>query len=315
MPKAYMVDVSVIIPTYNRAHFIGDAIRSVQEQVYASGRRPQIEIIVADDGSTDDTAQVVATFGDQVIYLPCPHRGLPAATRNAALTQARGEFIAFLDSDDLFLPPKLDRQLAAFARHPEAGVVYSDGNFFRTTPAQVEGHVLDGQPTPSGYVFGELTAGNFLFLQTTLIRRRALQVVGLFDENSDFFAVEDYDLLLRLAAQFQFVYEPGSVAAIRRHAGSISREAMAHKRRILQVLAKIEDSFPELADGHADAFHEAGVRLNGALAWGELRNRNLTTGLHHTFICVNHMTHVPGRTMRWGTTWLRNRQKRHSAQA
>ncbi|MEZ4663131.1 MAG: glycosyltransferase [Caldilineaceae bacterium] len=74
-----MVDVSVIIPTYNRAQFIGDAIRSVQEQKYATSRQPELEIIVADDGSTDDTPQVIAAFSNQVTYLPCPHRGLPAA--------------------------------------------------------------------------------------------------------------------------------------------------------------------------------------------------------------------------------------------
>ncbi|MEZ4663132.1 MAG: hypothetical protein R2911_36750 [Caldilineaceae bacterium] len=223
--------------------------------------------------------------------------------------------MAFLDSDDLFLPLKLDRQLAAFARHPEAGVVYSDGDFFRTTPDQVDGHVLDGQPTPSGDIFGDLIAGNFLFLQTALIRRRALEAIGSFDENRQFFAVEDYDLLLRLAAQFEFIYEPGSVAAIRRHTGSISRDVMAHKRRILQVLTKMKSCFPELANRHADAFHEAAAGLNGALAWGELRNHDLAASLSHALRCLNHMAHAPGRTVRWATNWLQSRQKRHSVQA
>ena len=310
-----MVDVSVIIPTYNRAQYVGDAVRSVHKQTFATGKRPAIEIIVADDGSTDNTPQVMEAFGNQVIYLRCAHRGQPAATRNAALKRAQGEFIAFLDSDDLFLPHKLERQLSAFTHYPEAGVVYSDGDFFRRTPTLVEGHVLDGQPTPSGHVFGDLVAGNFLFLQTTLIRRSALEAVGPFDENRDFFAVEDYELLLRLAAQVQFVYEPGSVAAIRRHAGSISKEVLALKRRILHVLNKIEACFPELATRHAGAFHEAAVRLHGALAWGDLRNRRLWASLSHSVICGKHVAHVPGRTIHWTIAWLSNHHKRHSALA
>jgi glycosyltransferase involved in cell wall biosynthesis len=124
-----METVSVIIPTYNRAELISQAIDSVLAQTV-----PAHEIIVADDGSTDDTAAVVAAYGDRVRYLALPHRGQPAATRNAGIRAATGVLLAFLDSDDLFLPDKLARQIAALAQTPAAGVVYSNGLYFRTTP-------------------------------------------------------------------------------------------------------------------------------------------------------------------------------------
>ena len=127
--------MSVIIPTYNRAAYIADAIQSVQSQDHAD-----VEIIVADDGSTDDTPAIVAGFGDALLYLPLAHSGLPAATRNRGLAKATGDFVAFLDSDDLFLPHKLKSQLSVLLSHPEAGLVYSDGYYFRDDP---------GQPTPT----------------------------------------------------------------------------------------------------------------------------------------------------------------------
>ena len=108
-----MPRVSVIIPTYNRAHLIRQALESALAQTCRD-----FEIIVADDGSTDHTAEVVAQFGSAVTYIPLPHRDQPAATRNGGLRVARGEFVAFLDSDDLFFPNKLALQIAALEAHP-----------------------------------------------------------------------------------------------------------------------------------------------------------------------------------------------------
>ena len=97
-----MPTVSVVIPTYNRADLLSSAIDSVLAQSC-----PASEILVVDDGSTDTTAQVVMGYGHPVQYLQLPHTGLPAATRNAGIRAATGDLLAFLDSDDLFLPDKL----------------------------------------------------------------------------------------------------------------------------------------------------------------------------------------------------------------
>src|SRR5687768_11556765 len=109
-----MSRVTVIIPSYNRADLLGDAIASVLAQTYQ-----EIEVIVADDGSTDHTAEVVARFGARVTHLALPHRGQPAAPRNSALAVATGDYIAFLDSDDLYLPHKLALQVPILEANPQ----------------------------------------------------------------------------------------------------------------------------------------------------------------------------------------------------
>lgn len=283
-----METVSVIIPTYNRADLISQAIDSVLAQTV-----PAHEIIVADDGSTDDTAAVVAAYGDRVRYLALPHRGQPAATRNAGIRTATGSLLAFLDSDDCFLPDKLAQQIAVLAQTPAAGVVYSNGHYFRTTPAEPVGRVLDGLPTPSGWVFGELLAGNFLAPPVVLVRRRALDVAGLFDESPACVAVEDFDLWLRLAALTPFVYAPGDVAAIRRHASGISRNTANLRRGVLNVLAACDRRSPVLMQQHAAARHEAYARSHGAVAVAEARAHHWRAAATHACAAVGHLLHMP----------------------
>ena len=284
-----MQTVSVIIPTYNRVDLIAQAIDSVLAQAY-----PQTEIIVADDGSTDDTAAVVGVYDDRVRYLALPHRGQPAATRNAGIRAATGDLLAFLDSDDLFLPNKLAVQVAALTQNQAAGVVYSNGVYFRTTPDAPLGRVLDGLPAPSGWVFGQLLVGNFLAPPVVLIRRAALDAVGLFDESPELFAVEDYDLWLRLAAHMPFVYVPGDVAAIRRHADGISRNTARLRRGVLAVLEACDRHFPALMHQHAAERHEAYALSHGAVTAAKVRARRFRPAVFHGFSAAGHLLQMPG---------------------
>lgn len=297
--------VSVIIPTYNRAAYIAEAIRSVLAQTYHS-----VEIIVADDGSTDNTAEVVAGLGDAVTYVSLPHRGQPAATRNGGLRVARGEFIAFLDSDDLFFPDKLATQLAGFEAHPEAGLVYSNAYFFRDEPSQPTVHALDGLPSPSGDVFADLLRGNFLAPQAVLMRRACLQAVGVFDENPDFFAVEDYDLFLRVAAMFPVIYVPGDVAAMRRHNQSISRDAVNLRLRFVLVLEKMEALYPDLVRQHRAALNEGYARNHGAVALGRLGQHQVLPALGHLLQAFRYSLRTPGYGTRAFLQWVRRRRVR-----
>jgi glycosyltransferase involved in cell wall biosynthesis len=303
MPK-----ISVIIPTYNRATYITEAIRSVQAQTY-----PNAEIIVSDDGSTDNTAEIMAGLGDAVTYIPLPHRGQPAATRNAGLRVAKGEFVAFLDSDDLFLPDKLALQVAAFEAHPAAGLAYSNGHFFCDDPVHRTGYVLDGLPTPSGDIFPELLRGNLMSPPTVLIRRSCLEAVGVFDERPDFFAVEDYDLWLRVAACFPIIYVPGDVAAIRRHQQSISRDVATLRRRVLRVLAKMDALYPQLMREHRAARHEAYARNHGAVALAELERAHIALGLWHGLLAFTHALQMPGLGANAFVAWWQRRDKRRGA--
>ena len=297
--------VSVVMATYNRAAYIADAIRSVQSQEYDC-----VEIIVADDGSTDSTPEIVSQFGPSMTYLQLPHRGQPAATRNAALKTAQGEYVAFLDSDDLFLPGRLEEQVSALVKHPDAGLAYSNGYFFRDHPGQPTGHVLDGLPTPSGEALADLLRGNFLAPPVVLIRRNCLDTVGNFDERSEFFAVEDYDLWLRIAARFPLIYVPGDVAAIRRHGESISRDVAALRTGVIHVLAKLEASHPHRTRQHRTALCEGYARNHGAVALERFRQGQISGGLQHATPAFRYSLRTPG----WGTRvllqWIRRRRVR-----
>lgn len=116
--------VSVLIPCYNTGRFLPDAIESVLNQTYQD-----FEIIIVDDGSQDNTAEVVARY-PRVRYFPCPHRGVSAA-RNTAISLAHGEILAFLDADDMWTPDKLEKQVGYLASHPDCQLVFTQAaNFF-----------------------------------------------------------------------------------------------------------------------------------------------------------------------------------------
>lgn len=191
--------ISVIIPTYNQESYIAAAIDSVLEQRLPAGYR--LEIIVADDDSTDGTAKVVKTYGQKVRFKKMVHTGKPASTRNAALRLAKGELIAFLDGDDLWVKDKLAAQLKVF---DDSAVMLSFGNAIVID--------ADGKPTGStvvkaselkgGEKFQSLVEQNVISTLTVMVRRQALEVVGNFNEADRLFGAEDYELWLRILAKF-----------------------------------------------------------------------------------------------------------------
>jgi glycosyltransferase involved in cell wall biosynthesis len=302
--------VSIVIPTYNRASLIGEALHSVQAQTFQD-----FEIIIADDGSTDNTAQVVQQFGESSIYIPLPHRGQPAATRNGGLRVATGEFIAFLDSDDVYFDHKLAAQVAAFDAHPEVGVVYSDGIYFRDTLSQPIGHVQTGLPSPSGNVFAELLRGNFLAPPIVLIRKTCLDSIGWFDEHPRYILVEDYDLWLRLATQYPFLYAPGNVAAIRRHSGNSSAHVATLRQRTLHVLEKMDVLFPDVMRRYRLARHEAYARNYGAVAIAEFRQKHLLSGFSAGGRAFYHTLQLPGFGLKEFAAWWKRRRLRREISA
>ncbi|MCC6454285.1 MAG: glycosyltransferase [Caldilineaceae bacterium] len=300
-----MPRVSVIIPTYNRAELLGDAIASVLAQEYQD-----FEVIVADDGSTDQSAEVVKRFGPRVIHLALPHRGQPAAPRNAALAVAAGDYIAFLDSDDLFLPHKLALQVPILEANPQIGLVYSDGYFFAGDPDKMTGHALAGLATPSGNVFGELLRANFIFMPLILVRRTLLEASGGFDEHPDLLVAEDYDLWLRLALQTSFQYVPGDVAAIRLHPGNISANTLRIRQRILGILQRLDAQRPALMAQYALARHEAYAINHGAIAQEALRQRHTGLAMHHLGRALWHTAQLPGFGLAFLRAWKNRRRLR-----
>ncbi len=230
--------VSVIIPTHNRAQLLPRAIGSVLRQTAAE----VCDIVVVDDGSTDATAAVVARYGRAVRLLRQEHAGA-AAARNAGIRATDGEFVAFLDSDDEWAPDKIAAQLAALARWPEA--VFVSGASVARYPDREEPRVTDAVPhdVPADFA-PALCAGNFLFTPTVLVRRTALDAVGLFCPALR--RRHDYHLWVRLACHGRGIYlsrllawfavgAAGSLSAAREEALLAELDA---RRRLRTLLAR-----------------------------------------------------------------------------
>lgn len=201
--------VSVIIPTYNRAQYIGESIRSVLLQTYAD-----FEIIIVDDGSTDDTPKVIEAISDpRVRYVRQENRGRSQA-RNHALSLARGRYITFLDSDDLYLPDKIELQVAYLARHPGAGMVYTSAYCINEV-GELLAHRYEA--TASGMIYEQIAFFTpvTITLPTVMTYREVLDRVGGFDENMSRF--EDTDMWRRISKSYRIEAMPEFTCRLRTH--------------------------------------------------------------------------------------------------
>ena len=188
--------VSVIIPTYNRAELLRLTVESVLAQTY-----PRIEILVVDDGSTDDTPRMMERYVRRVKYIRQPHHAADA--RNTGIAHATGVYLNFLDHDDLMLPAKIARQVEALETQPDAALVTC-----RYYHINGDGTRLDKTGVlPQGHVLGALLCENFVWSGAPLIRRTCLDQVGVFDEGV---SCNDWEMWLRIAAGYAFaaVQEP-----------------------------------------------------------------------------------------------------------
>jgi glycosyltransferase involved in cell wall biosynthesis len=183
--------VSVIIPTYNRAAVLREAIESVLSQSYT-----QFELIVVDDGSTDATAELLLQYGEKVSVLHTGHGG-PSAARNCGIAVARGSHIAFLDSDDVWLPEKLRSQKLFLQDHSEARICQTEEIWIRSG---VRVNPMKKHKKYSGWIFEQCLPLCIVSPSAVMIERSIFDEVGLFDEA--FPACEDYDLWLRISARY-----------------------------------------------------------------------------------------------------------------
>lgn len=191
--------VSVIMPTYNHAKFIGNAIESVLGQSYKN-----LELIIVDNYSEDDTEKIVASFADKRIkYLKFKNHGIIAASRNYGIKNSQGKYIAFLDSDDIWHYSKLEKQLQYFCDKEIVGVG-SQAILIGDTPFDCRGY--RGRST-KGYVdydYYSILNSNPIMTSSVIVRRHILSVVGGFDENPNFRFIEDWELWLRMAREGNF---------------------------------------------------------------------------------------------------------------
>ncbi len=217
--------VSIIIPTWNRASLVGEAVESALAQTC-----PWCEVIVVDDGSTDETAAALARFGGRIRVLRQPQRGC-ASARNAGAASARGRYLAFLDSDDRMEPEHVALLLPVLESDPAIGFAYGDGWYMAA-----DGHLLELAPAMAGLPIEAGFAEAFferpyIFIQATLIRADAFRTVGGFDET--LWHNEDSDLLLRLAMQFPVRHVPAPIVLVRQHPGGKSNDRPAIYRALL----------------------------------------------------------------------------------
>jgi glycosyltransferase involved in cell wall biosynthesis len=195
----------VVIPTHNRATFISAAIESILAQ---RNSECSYEIIVVDDGSTDDTEEVLRPYANSIRYCKIDHSGLPAKARNVGISEARGELIAFLDSDDLWVEEKFALQVPVFD-DPAVMMSYGQARKIHGNDRTPREHVVDPVKLPQGKSFLLLLEQNVISTLTVVARRSALLQVGGFDESPELRGVEDYELWLRLIAAF-----PNGIASV-----------------------------------------------------------------------------------------------------
>jgi glycosyltransferase involved in cell wall biosynthesis len=223
--------VSVIIPTYNRGWIVKEAIDTVLEQDF-----DDYELIVVDDGSDDNTPAILKAYGKKITVLHQPNKGVSAA-RNHGIAAASGRLIAFLDSDDLWLPRKLSAQVKFFKDHPDAVVNQTQEHWIRDgvrVNPKIKHHKF------SGMIFEKSLALCLVSPSAVMIQKSLFGTVGVFDE--DLPACEDYDLWLRISCRYP-VHLIETALIIKRggHADQLSKATGLDKYRI-QSLVKIIDS-------------------------------------------------------------------------
>jgi glycosyltransferase involved in cell wall biosynthesis len=229
VPKRKPVRVSVVIPVYNAGESLREAVQSVLSQTLRS-----FEIILVDDGSTDPITQtMIRSFGRRVRVVRQPNAG-PASARNLGISHASGEWIAFLDQDDLWTPEKLETQLNV-AESTGADIIYTNARNFGELDRVTE---LRNDPSqmPSGDIFESLLLDNMLTMAGVIVRASLFRSVGLFRSEVD--GVDDWDMWLRASAagaQFAAVQKPLTI--YRWHSASLSKrheQMKEHRVRVLQ---------------------------------------------------------------------------------
>jgi glycosyltransferase involved in cell wall biosynthesis len=236
------VQVSVVIPTFNRRGLVHEAVASVCAQDAAPD-----EVVVVDDGSTDGTAAALArTFGTRIRIVCTDHRGVSAA-RNRGVAESRGELIAFLDSDDLWLPGQLAAQVAFFVQHADADICQTEEIWIRNG---VRVNPCAHHRKPSGDVFEPSLQLCLISPSAVMLRRRLFERVGGFDENLP--VCEDYDLWLRIARDTPiWLIDQPLVVKRGGHSDQLSRQVWGMDRFRVAALARL------LAEGNLSDAHWA----------------------------------------------------------
>lgn len=248
-----MAELSVVVPTFNRADLLPAVVASIR-----AGGVDGVEIIVVDDGSTDGTADRIAGLG--VRYIRQANAG-PASARNAGAAVAQGKYIAFLDSDDRWRPGVAREIVDALDQHPTLGGIFTDaviengtvGSFLNWPDRPGIADLPAQSPKPGLRVFESrpllqrLVERNFIFLGSVIVRREGFTEIGGFD--TSFFGTEDWEFCLRLAARFELGCWHNPLAVYVRHGSNLSSDTDRMQADSCETLKKLRsDETPEFAE-------------------------------------------------------------------
>ena len=237
-----MLNISAIIPTYNNAAFIKDAVLSIQQQSV-----PVTEIIIVDDGSTDNTAQVIQSLKGNIHYIRQQNQG-PSAARNTGIKAAKGDLIAFLDADDQWTTDKLQKQLKALQNSPELKLIAGDmseidlSNQVLVASVLNKHHFLEKFVTlngkPIANAFSELLRKNFIPTGTVLIKKDALLEAGLFNENIRY--GEDLELWAKIASKHPITCLPDILMLRRQHSSNSTQSTEPMLIDLVKVMESLK---------------------------------------------------------------------------
>lgn len=260
-----MTTVSAILATYNGQRFVAETLESLLAQRHAPA-----EVVVCDDGSKDDTVEILRSFGERIRVVRQPNAGVSAA-RNKAASLATGEVLAFVDQDDLWEPNRLELQVRRLAEQPELGLVYAD-SWIIDGEGRVQGRRREHLDYAEGRVFDELCEANFIPIETLAIPTRVFRALGGFDERARY--VEDWELCLRIARTHPIGFCPEPLGRYRIHGSNLSYDMEAILREYAEILADLPRRVPDLTE--AERTHVAHVlrRRCGELAWYAVKRRD-----------------------------------------
>ncbi len=227
--------VSVIIPTYDRAHYLGTAIESILAQTFR-----EFELIVVDDGSTDDTRTLLDSINDRrLIRLFREHRGISAAM-NSGIEAARGDYVARLDSDDVWMPEMLEVGVEILDSRPEVGLVYGKGQQMDQN-GNLQPNVRGNLPWFWRETLKSMLYGDFTCNIAILARRECFDRAGVYDESMR--TSEDWDMWLRVARHYEFAFVDQVLARFRVHGGNTTHKSLAAFADYLEGRSRVLDKF------------------------------------------------------------------------
>ncbi len=309
-----MARVSVIIPAFNCAPYLSQTIDSILGQDWGD-----VELIVVDDGSTDATPDVAASYGSRLRLLTQKNSGVCMA-RNRGIDEATGEFICLMDHDDFWFPWKLSRQMAAFSKFPTAGVVFSsftlwhrgsDGDF-RTPDEMVSDLEPDGIDAGyTGWIYHLLLLDCWILTSTAMLRREVFDRCGRFDPDLPY--SEDWDLWLRVSREFEFVKLQRPTTLYRQHPQQGNRLArlIDYRTELLRTaVARWGYCSPDGRCLDERRFRQQLAKYHADFAFGQVRGGNLALAVRSLANAwaqdprnLKYLGYIPATLLGWRPSW------------